>query len=540
MSEGNRKVVRFTGLSSAPDDISSPSGHSGFWNQAGGPLPHLAFSLPPSSRYRSASVLDLGAVRSPSPIENRPYIPDLDNLRSPSPMESSPYIPDLGNLRLPSPIDDRPYVPDLSSVRSPSPITTRPVIPDLSSVRSPSPVPSRPFIPDLSSVRSPSPISGHPFIPDLSSVRSPSPIPSRPFIPDLSAIQSPSPIENRSQSPVQTSIQSSSSVPSLSIHDKLANGFAKNGDWIQELEENALAESMSHMSLHSRPPGTQGAHSSHGRAVLVMDEIDLFFWSVVRTNWFGPNVLLNWRQWAKDNQMTIKLMEDLLDYPQRYADLFKNFSLEPSCQLPTDELGRFVVPLVEVSDEESKSRLKFILVSLPMMAEQAGFEDLVQKAKRISQEVESSYQEDGTLTSPEAVYIADMAWHLADRLGRFKHLMDWTEALLRETDTIDHRSTEAFVKAWSRHLRGAAGIPELRMMETRSLAPNILTQIYEIPYPDIPPHPSTNLSYPDDELDDTEKLIANMTELSSAIADLRTTTSRVFGTAHYDNLARQK
>ncbi|KAK7685887.1 hypothetical protein QCA50_010694 [Cerrena zonata] len=483
MSEGNRKVVRFTGLSSAPDDISSPSGHSGFWNQAGGPLPHLAFSLPPSSRYRSASVLDLGAVRSPSPIENRPYIPDLDNLRSPSPMESSPYIPDLGNLRLPSPIDDRPYVPDLSSVRSPSPITTRPVIPDLSSVRSPSPVPSRPFIPDLSSVRSPSPISGHPFIPDLSSIRSPSPvpsrpfipdlssvrspspisghpfipdlssvrspspipshpfipdlsavqspspIPSRPFIPDLSAIQSPSPIENRSQSPVQTSIQSSSSAPSLSIHDKLANGFAKNGDWHQELEENALAESMSHMSLHSRPPGTQGAHSSHGRAVLVMDEIDLFFWSVVRTNWFGPNVLLNWRQWAKDNQMTIKLMEDLLDYPQRYADLFKNFSLEPSCQLPTDESGRFVVPLVEVSDEESKSRLKFILVSLPMMAEQAGFEDLVQKAKRISQEVESSYQEDGTLTSPEAVYIADMAWHLADRVSWF-HILLFSAPLL--------------------------------------------------------------------------------------------------------------
>lgn len=77
------------------------------------------------------------------------------------------------------------------------------------------------------------------------------------------------------------------------------------------------------------------------------------------------------------------------------------------------------------------------------------------------------------------------------------------------------------------------------MLETRCIKPAMVVSNFETPYPDVPPHPSTNLSHKDSELDDNKNLIKVMRELSSAISDLRKCTSEVFGTAHYDRIARQ-
>ncbi|KAK7677017.1 hypothetical protein QCA50_020046 [Cerrena zonata] len=587
MSEGNKKAVRFTGLLSGPDGASSPSREdSGFWYREGGPFPHLALSARPASSSaleresvgtRYTPIPDLDTMRSPSPIESRPYIPDLASLCSPSPIENRLFIPNLDMVHSPSPIDTHPFIPDLNtvcspspitshrssavqspppistsmfipdlnSVRSPSPINTRPFIPDLAAVRSPSPIDTRPFVPDLSAVRSPSPIDTRPFVPDLSAVRSPSPIDTRPFVPDLSAVRSPSPIESRSQPLATTShhqimrLPSSSSEPLPVSHDSISSFYEQNVRFMQNLEQNVLIRGMSNMSLDSRSSEKQRDYSSYGRVILIMDEIDLFFWSVVKTHWFGPNLLPTWRKWAKNHQMTVKLMEDLLDYPQRYSSLFKNYGIDPSCELPTDESGRFILPPIEVNSEEIIPRLKFIFTQFPKLIKKLGYNELSQTATIMSEGVEALSQEEGTMSTEDAEVMSDMEFHLANELGRIKNIVDWHESIMRQADVFEHRSTEAFVNAWSRHLRSAAGVPELRMMETRSIAPSILTPVCETPYPDIPPHPSTNLRYPDDELDDTEKLIANMTELSSAIGDLRITTSHVFGTTRYDNLARQ-
>lgn len=81
------------------------------------------------------------------------------------------------------------------------------------------------------------------------------------------------------------------------------------------------------MNINSTSSGEQQDYSSYGRMTLVMDEMDLFFWSVVKTNWFGPNLLPTWRKWGRSNKMTVKLMEDLLDYPQRYSVLFRNYGI---------------------------------------------------------------------------------------------------------------------------------------------------------------------------------------------------------------------
>ncbi|KAK7676005.1 hypothetical protein QCA50_021040 [Cerrena zonata] len=592
MSESNKKAVRFTGLSSGPsDDTLSPSGeYSSFWYREGGPFPHLASSpsspspasestdrssqlqkhpgprnpfIPDLNAVRTPSPIeahpyipDLGSVRSPSPIETRPvipnldpieavrFIPDLSDIHSPSPIETSPVIPDLDNVHSPSPIDTVLFIPDLSAVRSPSPIPTRTFIPDLDSMRSPSPIDTRTFIPDLSTVRSPSPIPTRTFIPDLNGMRSPSPIDTRLFIPDLSAVRSPSPIDDHSWPLVPTSTRRrepspSSSTDILSSYRNLSDFYQDNIAVMRGIEDTVLIRGMNNMSLNSRSSGSDQGYASYGRVTLIMDEMDLFFWSVTRTEWFGPNLLPTWRKWAKKHEMTIKLMEDLLDYPQKYSSLFKNYDVDPRCELPTDESGCFILPPVEVDGEEAIPRLRFILTQLPQMIEKAGFDQNSREARAISQGSEMLSQ-DLDLSPQEAERVENISFHLADQMGRLQNLIDMKEAILRQTDVFEHRSTEAFVNAWSHYLRGAAGVPELRMMETRSIVPSILNSNFETPYPDIPPHPSTNLPYADNELDDTDKLISNMTELSSAIGDLRNITSHVFGNTRYENFARQR
>ncbi|KAK7686650.1 hypothetical protein QCA50_010250 [Cerrena zonata] len=482
-------------------------------------------SSPNDAAPSRQSIPDLDSVRSPSPIENRLFIPDLSIIRSPSPIQDRPFIPDLDILLPPSPIQDRPFIPDLEDIRSPSPIQNCQYIPDLDDVQPPSPIQDRPFVPDLDNVRPPSPIPDRRFIPDLEDIRSPSPIPDRPFIPDLANIPPPSPIQDCQYVPNLDAVRSPSPIESCPFVLDLNTVRSPS-----PIQDQLLIPEFKFLSLEPRPPVIHGSPAeSHlsqvrdtdlsedqdhiGRVTLMMDDVDLFFWSVTESRWFGPNALVHWRMWAKSHKMTIKLIEDLLDYPERYPALFKA-DVVPSCGLPQDNEGHYILPALNVDGEEIEPYLKVGLM---------GEESTAVPSARI----------------PMLLEAREEKYRTVDKLDDLFERWDIFQVSVCQSDSHTDHERKRYVWGWQAHLRGCAGVPKLRMMETRKIKPGLNTSYFEIPYPDIPPHPETDLHYPSMELHDTEKLIANMMQLSEAIGDLRKCTSDVFGATRLSNNVMQ-
>ncbi|KAK7685089.1 hypothetical protein QCA50_011926 [Cerrena zonata] len=435
---------------------------------------------------------------SPSPIQDCLPLLDVTTLQQTFPIASfasGPSVSDTFSQESPSPIRDCLPLPDVAPSQSPSSIASfvsGSSIPNILDQESPSPIQECLPLPDIHNLRSPSPISAyHPHsVPSLDELRTLSPAQTFSSVPDASSHPSPSPIQNvSSPSPIASPASSNDSdeIIYLGTSVPVAEG---------QLERRVYYT---------------------GRTILMMDECDLFFWSIVKHHWFGPNQLLHWRRWAKDHRMTIKLAEDLLDFPHRYPELFKSHMV-PVCGLPVDDQGRYILPPLQDTEPQLKFTAEIELVTgSPEAPEPQALDD-----RAIITEQSSADFVDFTRIEYDGLYPAEMK-----------------RALFCQHDNFGLPPGEGFVNEWQRHLRSAAGVPELRMLETRCIKPAMVVSNFETPYPDVPPHPSTNLSHKDSELDDNKNLIKVMRELSSAISDLRKCTSEVFGTAHYDRIARQ-
>lgn len=89
---------------------------------------------------------------------------------------------------------------------------------------------------------------------------------------------------------------------------------------------------------------------------------------------------------------------------------------------------------------------------------------------------------------------------------------------------------QGYIDAWHRYLRGASGVSELRMAESHSSHPGVWSQYHDIPYPNIPTHPTLTLPVTENtNPQSTEYLISSMATLESEIGHLRETTGRYFG-----------
>ncbi|KAK7681437.1 hypothetical protein QCA50_015529 [Cerrena zonata] len=439
----------------------------------------------PSPIYTHPVVADLEWERSPSPIRDIFSIPDPSCIQTTS-TQNHPDVIDIDDIRSPSPIQDHPMIVDFDTIRSPSPIQDRPtsMIIDIDTIRSPSPIQDHPMVIDFDAVRSPSPIQNHPIFIDFDAVRSPSPIQNHPVFINFDAVRSPSPIQNH---PVVIDLTSNDSEEIFSPAKRHAS-------------------TPPHSPIHpAQSPGPDD-DVPYDRMTVMISEVELFFWSVTETGWFGPNKLQHWRAWAKDHKMTIKLVEDILDYPDRYPELFKS-NMVPICGLPKDEEGRYILPPIEIDGEEVAPRLRFDknTAAIPPFVE-GSTSDRIQK---------------GHLT------------------GAMYNYLEWSKGGVRQSDIFEGVRSKAFLDEWRHYLRGAAGVPELRMMDSRSRKPGVLTSYFEIPYPELPLDPVLLLFYKDTELDNTNNLIANMRELSSRIRSLRKNTADVFGMTRYANFAKK-
>ncbi|KAK7676476.1 hypothetical protein QCA50_020550 [Cerrena zonata] len=562
-------IPAFTSGSSRPDifDQASPS-----------PI-HDALPLPDAAAMRSpspitgfasgSSVFDMLDQESPSPIQECLPLLGLSSLQSPSPIASStsgPSITDMFGQASPSPIRDALPLPDAAAMRSPSPIAgfaSGSSVFDMLDQESPSPIQEclpllglsslRPasliasstsgtYIPDIFGQVSPSPIHDALSLPDTTAMRSPSPIAGSaagPSVFNMLDQESPSPILDCLPIPDVVSLQSPSSIAILTsgrparsespylVVDPVEPMLLTDINEIRSpspiASPTSSTDSDEIIFLGNNVPVTQVDWERRiyytGRTTLLIDEGTLFFWSIFKKHWFAPNQLLRWRKWAQDHRMTIKLAEDLLDFPQRYPELFKSH-MRPLCGLPKDDEGRYILPLVE----DIKPNLRFTTEVAFESGPLGTLEPYVPDGGAVSTIQSEADPVDSLTIKMEytGLYSAEVK-----------------RAFVRQYHNLRLPLGEEFVNEWQRHLRGAAGIPELRMLETRCITPAIVVSNFETPYPDVPPHPSTNLSHKDSELDDNRNLIKTMRELSSAISDLRSCTSEVFGTARYDRIMRQ-
>ncbi|KAK7688285.1 hypothetical protein QCA50_008655 [Cerrena zonata] len=502
-----------------------------------------------SSFVSGPSASDMLGQDSPSPIQDCLPLLDVTTLQQTFPIASfasGPSVSDTFSQESPSPIRDCLPLPDVAPSQSPSSIASfvsGSSVPNILDQESPSPIQECLPLLDIHNLRSPSPISAyHPrSVPSLDELRTLSPAQTFSSVPDASSHPSPSPIQSEHG---QSGYSSYLSLDTLSLENHTPREPAVKRSrcpyLVAEPGRPFLLTDINDVSSPSPIASPTSSNDSDeiiylgtsvpvaegqlerrvyytGRTILMMDECDLFFWSIVKHHWFGPNQLLHWRRWAKDHRMTIKLAEDLLDFPHRYPELFKSHMV-PICGLPVDDQGRYILPPLQDTEPQLKFTAEIELVTgSPEAPEPQALDD-----GAIITEQSSADFVDFTRIEYDGLYPAEMK-----------------RALFRQHDNFGLPPGEGFVNEWQRHLRSAAGVPELRMLETRCIKPAMVVSNFETPYPDVPPHPSTNLSHKDSELDDNKNLIKVMRELSSAISDLRKCTSEVFGTAHYDRIARQ-